>query len=53
MLARFDIASLSPISAFLRDCIAPDIIIWASVSCAWFAVAPYPWEEAVVFLRIL
>ena len=53
MLMKFAIDSLSAISTFVRACSAFAVIIWESVSCAWFAASPYPWSAAVAVLRIL
>ena len=52
MLMRFAIVSLSYIYAHASDCSASTVLTWASVSCIWFADAPYPWDASVAFLRI-
>ena len=52
MLVMFANASFSSTFAFSRACSEYAVIIWVSISRAWFAAAPYPWAAAVDFLWI-
>ena len=52
MIVMSSIASLSLVVTFVGSCSAFAIIIWVSVSCAWFDAEPCTWEVCAAFLRV-